>query len=203
MERMELSSVCGSAGELNQGECVSGRAGGRWCVQTPTAVTSPNPAVLPPPQDNKLPILWTLHGNCEKLAWRDTVQSELWVPREDSCMSHPELSFAAHFSRILWETRPSRSSPQTCVCREGACMQRKQLEGHHLSIHLTQLWAECFHFIFFLIFLQRSLKSSLLSPPFAVTSIRCLTFLGCKLFKMLSAPVQCLAQSFLSGQWGI
>lgn len=51
--------------------------------------------------------------------------------------------------------------------------QREQLEGHHLSMHLTQLWAEklgfASTFIFRLIFLQWSLKNSLLSPLFAVS----------------------------------
>lgn len=72
-------------------------------------------------------------------------------------------------------------SPNLCV--QGRCLYVEVAARQALSLYTTYStlgWKLrfCFHFIFCLIFLKRSLKSSLLSPPFAVTSICCLTFFG-------------------------
>lgn len=186
------SSVCGSVWALNQGAWVSRRAVGLWCVQTPTAGT-PIPAVLPPPETANCPSSEPCLG---------TVKRHGWVSRVDSCVSHPEVSSATHLSRILGEALPSTSSLQTCVCRDGACRAEGAAGGAPslYAPYSTLGWKVgfCFHF-----HPSLDLFAVILEKQFAVTSICCLTFLGCKLFKMLSAPVQCLAQSFFSGQWGI
>lgn len=97
-------------------------------------------------------------------------------------------------------------SPNLCV--QGRCLYVEVAARQALSLYTTySTWAENSGFAstssFAWSFWSDPWKAAcchllLLSPPFAVSP-----FLGCKLFKMLSVPVKCLAQSFFSGQWGI
>lgn len=177
-------------------------------VYTHTLLWHPLPAVLPPPWDYKVPILWTLCGNGEALAWRDRIQLEVWVSRENS--------WCLILRCPLLPTSPEslekhKFFPNWCVQGKYLYVEVAARGAPHLYTPYSTLgWKVgfSFHFIFGWLFCSDPWKAAcchllLLSCPFAVTSICCLTFLGCKLFKMLSAPVQCLAQSFFRGQWGI